>query len=76
MCRFTLVSNSHGVSSLFVNIYSFSRVNDIGVDIDLALHFDKHVDRIVAKAYSGIVYYLEALFLVTCMCLDKHVLLI
>jgi len=29
-------------------------VNDIGVDIDLALHFDKHIDRIVAKAYSRI----------------------
>ena len=29
-------------------------VNDIGVDIDSLLHFDKHVDRIVAKAYSRI----------------------
>ena len=29
-------------------------VNDIGVDIDSILHFDKHVDRIVAKAYSRI----------------------
>ena len=29
-------------------------VNDIGVDIDSFLHFDKHVDRIVAKAYSRI----------------------
>jgi len=29
-------------------------VNDIGVDIDLALHFDKQIDRIVAKAYSRI----------------------
>jgi len=28
--------------------------NDIGVDIDSVLHFDKHVDRIVAKAYSRI----------------------
>jgi len=27
-------------------------VNDIGVDIDLALHLDKLIDRIVAKAYS------------------------
>ena len=29
-------------------------VNDIGVDFDSLLHFDKHVDRIVAKAYSRI----------------------
>jgi len=29
-------------------------VNDRGVDIDLALNFDKHIDRIVAKAYSRI----------------------
>jgi len=26
-------------------------VNDIGVDIDSLLHFDKHVDRNNAKAY-------------------------
>jgi len=26
-------------------------VNDIGVEIDLVLHFDKHIDRIVAKEY-------------------------
>jgi len=30
-------------------------VNDIGVDIDSLLHFDRYVDRIVAKAYSHIV---------------------
>jgi len=29
-------------------------VNDIGVDIDLLLRFDKLVDRIVPKAYSRI----------------------
>jgi len=29
-------------------------VNDISIDIDSLLHFDKHVDRIVAKAYSCI----------------------
>ena len=29
-------------------------VNDIGVDVDLFLHFDKHIDRIVAKAHSRI----------------------
>ena len=29
-------------------------VNDIGVDVDLFLNFDKHIDRIVAKAYSRI----------------------
>jgi len=33
---------------------SLSHVNDIGVDIDLALHFDKHIDRIVANAYYRI----------------------
>jgi len=32
-------------------IESCDLVNDIGVDIDLALHFDKHIDRFVAKAY-------------------------
>jgi len=32
--------------------YAVSRVNNIGVDIDTLLLFDKHVDRIVAKAYS------------------------
>jgi len=26
--------------------------NDIAVEIDLVLHFDKHIDRIAAKAYS------------------------
>jgi len=36
-------------------IESCDLVNDIGVDIDLVLHFDKHIDRIVAKAYSRIV---------------------
>jgi len=29
-------------------------INDVGVDIDSLLHFDKHIDRIVAKAYSRI----------------------
>jgi len=29
-------------------------INDIGVDIDSLLHFDKHIDRFVAKAYSRI----------------------
>jgi len=33
-------------------IESCDLVNDIGVDVDLTLHFDKHIDRIVAKAYS------------------------
>jgi len=57
-------------------IVSCDLVNDIGVDIDLALHFGKHIDRIVAKAYSRMVYYLEALFLVTCMRSSKCILLI
>jgi len=35
-------------------IESCDLVNDIGVDIDLALHFGKRIDRIVAKAYSRI----------------------
>jgi len=35
-------------------IESCDLVNDIGVDIDLALHFGKHIDRIVPKAYSRI----------------------
>jgi len=30
-------------------IKSCNLVNDIGVDIDLVLHFDKHIDRIVPK---------------------------
>jgi len=29
-------------------------MNDIGVDIDSLLHFHKHTDHIVAKAYSRI----------------------
>jgi len=29
-------------------------VNNVGVDIDLALHFNKHIDHIVAKANSRI----------------------
>ena len=29
-------------------------VNDISIDIYQVLHFDKHIDRIVAKAYSRI----------------------
>ena len=29
-------------------------VNDSDVDVDLFIHFDKHIDRIVAKAYSRI----------------------
>jgi len=35
-------------------IESCDLVNDIGVDIDHALHFGKHIYRIVAKAYSRI----------------------
>jgi len=35
-------------------IESCDLVNDIDVYIDLALHFGKHIDRIVAKAYSRI----------------------
>jgi len=35
-------------------IKSCNLVNDIGVDIDLVLHYDKHIDRIVAKAYCRI----------------------
>ena len=35
-------------------IKSCDLVNDIGVYIDQVLHFDKHIDRIVAKAYSRI----------------------
>jgi hypothetical protein len=35
-------------------IESRDLVTDIGVDIDPVLHFDKHIDRIVAKAYSRI----------------------
>jgi len=35
-------------------IESCDLVNDIGVDIDLALHFGKHIDRTVTKAYSRI----------------------
>jgi len=42
-------------------------INDIGVDIDSLLHFDKHIDRIVAKAYFRIGYYLEDLFQEMCM---------
>ena len=29
-------------------------VNDLGVEIDSVLHFDKHIDRVVAKAYTRI----------------------
>jgi len=36
-------------------IESWDLVNDIGADIDQVLHFEKHIDRIVAKAYSRIV---------------------
>jgi len=36
------------------HIESSDLVNDIGVDIDLVVHFDKHIYRIVAKAYSRI----------------------
>jgi len=35
-------------------IESCDLINDIGLDIDLALHFGEHIDRIVAKAYSRI----------------------
>jgi len=52
-------------------------VNDIGVDIDLALHFDKHIDRFVAKAYSRIgLLFRSFVTRITCMCLGKRMLLI
>jgi len=35
-------------------IESCDMVNGIGVDIDVALHFGKYIDRIAAKAYSRI----------------------
>jgi len=49
----------HGITACKVHINSnliesCDLIYDIGVDIDLALHFDKHIDRIVAKAYSRI----------------------
>ena len=37
-----------------VRIDSCHMVNDLGVDIDSVLHFDKHIDRVVAKAYARI----------------------
>jgi len=42
------------IPAAFNLIESSDLANDVGVDIDLALHFDKHIDRIVAKAYSRI----------------------
>ena len=51
-------------------------VNDIGVVVDLFLHLDKHIDRIVAKAYSRVGYYSETLYLVPCMSSGKPILLI
>jgi len=52
-------------------------VNDIGVDIDSLLHFDKHnIDLIVAKTYSCLMeYYLEALFLKISTLKDKLIFL-
>jgi len=41
-------------------IESCDFVNDIGTDIDLAVHFGKHIDRIVAKAYYRIVLLFRA----------------
>jgi len=35
-------------------IESCDMVNGIGVDINLAQHFGKHIDRIIATAYSRI----------------------
>jgi len=46
---------------------SLSRVNDIGVDIVLALHFDKYIVRIVAKAQGIFSHILEALMLLVTM---------
>jgi len=37
-----------------ISLSRVTLVNDISVDIDLALHFYKHIDRIVAKEYSRI----------------------
>jgi len=37
-------------------------VNDIDIDIDSLLHFDKHKDRIVPRLILILDYYLEALF--------------
>jgi len=46
----------HKNNQLMDNYFNHKRlepcylINDIGVDIDSLLHFDKHIDRIVAKA--------------------------
>jgi len=38
-------------------------VNDIGVDIDSLLHFDKHIDHIVAKAHFRIPLFRQAYYI-------------
>jgi len=50
---------------------------NIGVDIDLALHIDKHIDRIVTKAYSrlGLLFRGFVSLNLQCMCLGKRILL-
>jgi len=37
-----------------IRLEPYYLVNDIGVDIDSLLIFNKHIDRMVAKAYSRI----------------------
>jgi len=48
-------------------------VNDIGVDIDSLLIFDKHIDRMDATAYFriGLANYLEDLFQEMCTFLGE-----
>jgi len=55
-------------------IMSCYLVNNIGVDIDYLLHFDKHINRIVAKDYSGIGLLLRAFVSIMCTFQDKIIL--
>ena len=44
-----------------LNLVSCDLVNDIGIDIHQVLHFDKHIDRIVAKVLT-LAYFIIATF--------------
>jgi len=43
--------HTHGLLFYHIRLEPCYLINDIGVDIDSLLRFDKHIDHIVAKAY-------------------------
>jgi len=69
-CHILHLQENNPLVAYYVNhirLESCYLINDIGVDIDSILHFDKHIDRIVPRLILVSDYYLEDLFQTNCL---------